>query len=190
MFRLLGFCIGSLLSIVALVLLVGMPEFHLSGDDIDEARFDTAVEKLKAKRVAALPDRVPSGDTPSQTAAPPASAPGAASTTDTNSPRPLPDEQEAQTDAAAAGAAETIEAPVEGGSAPEWHALWTPFRSELAARGFISRLENVTGFDYQVTRTDSGGYQVALPYVTVDDLDAKLSQIAAATGLDLSGSPP
>ena len=73
---------------------------------------------------------------------------------------------------------------------PEWHAFWTPFRTEIAARGFISRLERVTGLDYRVLKTDRDRYQVAFSYASDDELDNKLSQISAATGLQLSGQLP
>ena len=50
MFRLAGFVIGSAISIVAIVIMVGTPEFHL--DDGPEAaeRYEEAIRKLKEKR--------------------------------------------------------------------------------------------------------------------------------------------
>lgn len=50
MFRLLGFLIGSISSIVIILLLVGMPEFHLSDAETDQQRFDAAIDKLRAKQ--------------------------------------------------------------------------------------------------------------------------------------------
>ena len=73
---------------------------------------------------------------------------------------------------------------------PEWHAIWTPFRTEIAARGFVSRLENVTSLDFRVAKLGSGAYQAAFAYRDPAERDAGLAPIAAATGLDLSSDLP
>jgi len=84
-----------------------------------------------------------------------------------------------------------LDAATEGDSGePEWHAFWNPFRSELAARGFVRRLESVTGLDYRVVKVKHGVYQVAFSYSNDTERNTKLSQIAAATGLDLTDSLP
>lgn len=67
-----------------------------------------------------------------------------------------------------------------------WQPFWNPFRSELAAQGFVRRLESVTGLDYRVERVKNGVYEVAFSYYSDAERDANLTQIAAATGLDLS----
>jgi hypothetical protein len=69
-----------------------------------------------------------------------------------------------------------------------WHTFWNPFRSEIAARGFVSQLERVTGLDYRVIKVKSGVYEVAFAYESDADRQKRLSQIQAATGLDLPGS--
>ena len=188
MIRLLGFCLGSIVSISALVFLVGMPDFHLASDADDLARFDAAVDKLKAKRMSQAeadapepaddPDpvalkeaAVPAVETPTDTPEQvfPAAAPSGAGTDDDSEIDALPPPREDET---------------------EWHVLWTPFRSEIAARGFVSRLESVTGLDYRVVRLRNGVYEVAVPYRDASELSAKLSQISSATGLDLGGGLP
>jgi hypothetical protein len=66
-----------------------------------------------------------------------------------------------------------------------WHVFWSPFRSEIAARGFVARLESVTELDYRIAKVKTGVYQVSFAYGSDAELDSKLSQIRAATGLEL-----
>ena len=40
MFRLLGFLVGSAMAIVLILLIIGMPDFHMSDSAIDQQRFD------------------------------------------------------------------------------------------------------------------------------------------------------
>ncbi len=68
-----------------------------------------------------------------------------------------------------------------------WYAFWSPFRSEIAADGFIARLQQTTGLDYRVVRLEPGVYEVAFAYSDDSDRAEKLQRISAATGLDLSG---
>ncbi len=71
-----------------------------------------------------------------------------------------------------------------------WQAFWNPFRSELAATGFVSRLERVTGLDYRVVKMKPGAYQVAFAYVEDEERLTRLAQIEAATGLNLPETQP
>ena len=50
MFRLLGFLIGSVTAMTIILLVLGIPDFHLADSGIDQQRFDSAVEKLKEKQ--------------------------------------------------------------------------------------------------------------------------------------------
>jgi hypothetical protein len=68
-----------------------------------------------------------------------------------------------------------------------WFAFWSPFRSELAANGFVSELQRTTGLDYRVVRLKPGVYEVAFAYSDKNDIQDKLTRISDATGLDLSG---
>lgn len=70
----------------------------------------------------------------------------------------------------------------------KWHAFWSPFRSRIAADGFVGRLESVTGFDYRVVKMDNGIYEVAFAYASDDERLSKLEAIEAATGLEMPGS--
>ena len=63
-------------------------------------------------------------------------------------------------------------------------------RTEIAARGFVNRLESVTGLDFRVAKLRSGAYQVAFAYRDPAEVDVRLAEIAAATGLDLSANQP
>lgn len=68
-----------------------------------------------------------------------------------------------------------------------WYAFWSPFRSELAANGFVSQLQRTTGLDYRVVKIKTGVYEVAFAYADDADIETKLAAIASATGLDLPG---
>ena len=70
---------------------------------------------------------------------------------------------------------------------PRWYAFWSPFRSELAADGFVAELQRTTGLDYRVVKLKPGVYEVAFAYSDDADIDDRLTQISMATGLDLSG---
>ena len=68
-----------------------------------------------------------------------------------------------------------------------WYAFWTPFRSELAATGFIAQLQRTTGLDYRVLKQEPGVYAVAFAYSDDSDIRGKLVTISTATGLELPG---
>jgi len=67
----------------------------------------------------------------------------------------------------------------------QWFAFWSPFRSELAANGFVSQLQKTTGMDYRVVRLKPGVYEVAFAYEAEADIETKLATISAATGLEM-----
>lgn len=232
--RLLGFVVGSVLSISALVLLVGMPIFR-SAPVEDRAALRTAApagvdHRVASDREPAVADddggddepdgfanRVPAADATAAGIAPagapvtslrpedagqpsPPGDPDALTLPGNPGPPAIPSGSEPGHEASAADAsvmtADTAleavpapDAPV-GGTEPQWQSFWNPFRSELAANGFVQRLERVTGLDYRVVRVNNGVYQVAFSYASDAERDTRLSQIAAVTGLDLSDSQP
>lgn len=188
MFRLIGFLIGSIASGVIILLLVGMPNFELADSQADQRRFDEAIEKLKAKQsefetvtgklsedVARVARSVEQGES--------------AGGSDTMA---LQDNG----DADASGGATAVDpivttgspAPVQSAEQTKWYSFWNPFRSELAANGFVSQLESVTGLDYRVVKVKTGVYEVAFPYRNEDERLSRIRQISTATGLDLSES--
>ncbi|MEO1204335.1 MAG: hypothetical protein AAFX10_16650 [Pseudomonadota bacterium] len=191
MYRLLGFCLGSAASVSALMFLIGWPDFHLSGDESDADRYDVAVQKLKAKRKAtetvdAEAAIAPPEDAEVATAAVESTAilpenPDTSADADTG---PLePERSPPQLLTTDDGVSDV--APVE-----TWHTIWTPFRSRIAADGFVSRLESVTGLDYRVLQVQTGVYEVAFAYADQAELDTNLARISAATGLDLGADRP
>lgn len=198
MFRLLGFLIGSISSIVIILLLVGMPEFHLSDAETDQQRFDAAIEKLRAKQsefedvtgrlsedVARVAEAVEDNveivreKIAAERAQAPASLP--------------PDSSVASPAASGTSTADVSAMITTSDHAPaldeaQWYSFWNPFRSEIAANGFVAQLERVTGIDYRVVKVKSGVYEVAFPYADDSERQTKLALIAEATGLDLPES--
>ena len=84
--------------------------------------------------------------------------------------------------------APAVSAPSGTDAALQWYAFWSPFRSEIAANGFVDQLQRVTGLDYRVVKVKPGVYEVAFAYDNDVERRTKLSQISAATGLDLPDS--
>jgi hypothetical protein len=68
-----------------------------------------------------------------------------------------------------------------------WYAFWSPFRSEIAANGFVEKLQETTGIDYRVVKVKTGVYEVAFAYTDDADIEDKLARISNATGLDMTG---
>jgi hypothetical protein len=196
MFRLLGFLIGSAISIAIILLVTGLPDFHLKDPEIDQQRFDAAVEKLMARKqeveevsqviadeVVRVAETVPEQFTPHQD-----ESEVPAEVLETTAQQEPADSEEISV---AHKSAFVFAAP--GNQArsiadAQWYSFWNPFRSEIAANGFVSQLEKVTGLDYRVVRVKTGVYEVAFAYDDDAERRSKLSQISAATGLDLPDS--
>jgi len=83
---------------------------------------------------------------------------------------------------------ETVAEPEPIAAEPQWHSFWSPFASQIAANGFVSRLEAVTGYDYRVVKIGTGVFEVTFAYTDEAERLDKLSAIAAATGLMLPDS--
>lgn len=176
MFRLLGFLIGSATAIIIILLVLGIPEFSLTDSAHDQQRFDAAVEKLKEKRqeVTDVAEDIADEVT--------------AVVDDLEDDTEIVAEETLPQHAAQPAAVEhEIESPAIQNES-QWYSFWNPFRSEIAARGFVTQLEKVTGLDYRVVKVRTGVYEVAFAYDNDDEKRTKLSQISAATGLDLPDS--
>ena len=201
MFRIVGFIVGCSVSAGLLLLLMGTPDFHLGDKPADVARYDRAIDKLREKRWLEPDDAVVETDAEPPDPVAPADdthqelpddalaneAPPAAIASDSAAERPIELPTESQQPASNAElAADVLDSPSAEPLEPEWHAFWNPFRSEVAATGFVRRLENVTGLDYRIAKVKTGVYEVAFSYQGDDELSANLAQISAATGLDLS----
>jgi hypothetical protein len=161
MIRLLGFLLGSAASLGAIVLLLGIP--------------DLRVEDVPAPRPAPVETSIAIA-TPAPEL-PPALASPELPPSEVLADQPMPD---------------SIEVPESAGvllaEDVNWYSFWNPFRSEIAANGFVSRLEEVTGFDYRVVKINTGVYEVTFAYENDVERRDKLSRIASATGLELPDS--
>lgn len=150
MIRLLGFLLGSALSVVAILLVLGPPEIL---SEVPPEPAIAPVEVIQESAVVAVEET------------------------------PLPD-----TEAIPAPVAELPLPPPEEDVALKWHSFWSPFASQIAASGFVSRLESVTGYDYRVVKIETGVYEVTFAYTDEVERRDKLSVIASATGLELPDS--
>ena len=161
--RFLGVLVGPAFAVAALVVFVGIPEF-------------TTESSVAEPTVITLPMR--------------AEAPA------TIEPQEEPQQEvHAAADVIVEPVAEEAPAEVVAEALPatpeeslHWYAFWSPFRSEVAANGFVDQLQRVTGLDYRVVKVKPGVYEVAFAYEDDQEITARLSQISAATGLQLPES--
>jgi hypothetical protein len=166
--RLIGILTGSALAVAAIVMTFGLPEL-------------TPTAAVAVPEFVPQPEATPNIDV-NIVASSDEALPAATVTEDISAPL---------TETVAAPVAEIAVDPVAPAPAARpsqnWYAFWSPFRSEIAADGFISELQRTTGLDYRVVELKPGVYEVAFAYSNPLDRDTKLDRIAAATGLDMSG---
>ena len=179
MFRLLGILLGSAIAVAILILLVGIPQ--IDGDD--ESEPVSVKLPLQAEPVARTE---PAADTPVQVTTATAPKPELP-TPIAAEPDPEP-EAEPEPEAAPFAVNEPTPAPIVETDELHWYAFWSPFRSQIAANGFVARLQQVTGLDYRVVSVKPGVYEVAFAYSDDDEIQANLSTISAATGLNVPES--
>ncbi|QYZ64817.1 MAG: hypothetical protein OI74_06385 [Gammaproteobacteria bacterium (ex Lamellibrachia satsuma)] len=67
----------------------------------------------------------------------------------------------------------------------QWQPFWSPFHSERSASGFAARIERLTGRQMRVQEEESGRYQVVFSHWGETDRSIALTQIAAASGLEI-----
>lgn len=190
MFRLLGFLIGSVTVITIIIMVLGLPEFKLGDSANDQQRFDAAVEKLKEKRQEAQDVAEDIFDEAAE------AVDGVQDNIEIVAERALPQVAAKPTEETPLPreAVEQFQPPAPADDYPalqdelQWYSFWNPFRSEIAARGFVTQLEKVTGLDYRVVKVKTGVFEVAFAYGDDMERRSKLSQISAATGLDLPDS--
>lgn len=166
----LGIICGSAAAVALLISVVGMPRIEsMAGDEAaDESALPVEVTQVREAEpaTAAAADVLESDVVDVSMSEAPSTTTAAA--------EPI------------ASAEPAAPAQQEGGES--WYAFWSPFRTELAANGFVQRLQARTGLDYRVVRVDTGNYEVAFAYSDQTDIDQKLVAISAATGLELPGS--
>lgn len=173
MLRLIGILTGSAIAVAFLIVALGIPEFAAPEPTPTQPAMPEAIEPDVIEKTQQVVDEVL-----------PEPEPELAPTTETETPEsaepePLPLEAAPEQLALAAHAQEIAE--------QHWYAFWSPFRSEIAADGFVSQLQRTTGLDYRVVKLKPGVYEVAFAYSDDSDIQDKLTQISSATGLDLSG---
>jgi hypothetical protein len=174
MIRLMGILTGSAIAVGFLILTIGMPEFDATrGETTRPADPVLQSEASRQVEAAAKPEKEPhihsiAAALPDE---PPVTAPDIALD---SAPDLLPEPM-----------ARVEEAPQP--RERQWYAFWSPFRSEMAADGFVSQLQRTTGLDYRVVKLKPGVYEVAFAYSDDNDIEDKLAQISTATGLDLTG---
>ena len=180
MLRLIGILTGATLAIAFLIIALGVPEFAEPKAEVNpEAALEMTVQRgpMTEPEPEAAAEAAPESE---------AELEAAAMTKAVAEPAPEPDYE---------ALVEQIFAPTPE-SAPEpvpvidenWYAFWSPFRSELAANGFVAKLQESTGIDYRVVKIKTGLYEVAFAYSDDADIQDKLARISAATGLDMSDS--
>lgn len=190
MIRLIGVLTGAALATGLLLLVLGVPE--LGGQPAAEQ--DSASESAIVIPTPREP-LMPPETTPEEPAMEePAPLAGSDSTPETGTTAETPlaaeakrrmtmlDDPVPEPDTANSITLPSDEAPTEN-----WYAFWSPFRSRIAADGFVSELSRTTGLDYRVVKLKPGVYEVAVAYTDDADIENKLTRISAATGLDMSG---
>jgi hypothetical protein len=180
MIRLIGILTGSALAVTAMLVAFGVPE--LAGS------FDAPVAASPIE--AAMPDaeaavEVPPWPDPVQPAATNDEIDLAAFDLETDEGMPI--EPEVPVEKLEQPVPLTAPEPAPTSQTDNWYAFWSPFRSEIAADGFVSELQRTTGLDYRVVKLKPGVYEVAFAYTDPTDRQDKLERISAATGLDMSG---
>jgi hypothetical protein len=166
MVRIAGILCGSAIAIAILIVALGIPEIRVDEIDTAETVVEGPVPSVEAELVEAKRVEVEMADAEIPAAEiPPALIPEPA-----NEP-----------------VAQAAEDDVEQPAAPteNWFAFWSPFRSEVAANGFIAQLQRETGIDYRVVKVKTGVYEVAFAYDGETDIEAKLATISRATGLEM-----
>ena len=162
MLRLIGILTGSAIAIALLIIAIGIPA--LTPPQV----MDTVADPVSLEPVSEPVAEVP--------------APETAEMVPAVEREPEPPEPDPELEAVIEELFAERE-PVE----EHWYAFWSPFRSEIAANGFVAKLQEKTGIDYRVVKVKTGVYEVAFAYTDDADIQSKLELITTATGLDMSG---
>jgi hypothetical protein len=157
MIRLLGAITGSALALAALLVLVGVPQFKAEPNDVVHSVVTLPLRVEPVEEIIEAPAVVEEAV--------------------------VAEAQPAATEIAANPVVDEVAALLP--NSQQWYAFWSPFRSEIAASGFVTQLQRVTGLDYRVVKIKPGIYEVAFAYADDTDIPINLSQISAATGLDM-----
>lgn len=178
MVRIVGILCGSAIAISFLIIALGVPEFLPESEALVEIT-------TQPEPVAVTIDEAPFAVAPETQSIPepePVPEPGPETVLASS---PIKDEPITEAVALAPPIPEAQPIPMPQASTEHWFAFWSPFKSELAANGFVSQLQRTTGLDYRVVRLKPGVYEVAFAYEDEADIETKLAAISAATGLEM-----
>lgn len=192
MIRLLGIMTGSAIAIATLLLFIGIPEFR--SETVQAERTPVRLPRPTQPVEQAEPVAGPAASPPSPPVAdPPAEGAHAGTETPPPADSALRDAEAASGDAgndSRPGNQQPADAPLAVTPAGDgWYVFWSPFRSRIAAEGFVARLQSVTGLDYRIIRREPGAWEVSFSYADDRDITRHLAQISAATGLELAEAP-
>jgi len=176
MMRLLGVLVGSALAVAALVVFIGVPEFTTE----DSVAANTVITLPMRSEPAAVAVHEPLDAVADATVA---ATPAPAAVGD-DPPAISEHEPEPEPEITAVVPEEALDDATLH-DLQQWYSFWSPFRSEIAASGFVDQLQRVTGLDYRVVKIKPGVYEVAFAYNDDAEITDSLSQITAATGLQL-----
>jgi hypothetical protein len=175
MIRIIGILCGSAVAIAFLIVALGIPEFLPPSEAVEPVEappelvtIDSTIDSEIDSKIESMPQAAP----PAEAEMPIAELEAPIETI----PEPV-DETFAETAARAAAMSEPL--------AENWFAFWSPFRSAIAANGFIAQLQRETGMDYRVVKIKPGVYEVAFAYEGEHDIETKLAKISRATGLEM-----
>ncbi|MGI9238264.1 MAG: hypothetical protein ACR2QZ_12760 [Woeseiaceae bacterium] len=192
MIRLIGILTGSAIAVGILIVTLGMPDFSTTIPETAEPTEDS--ETLVKAMAKPSPADAEQSKTDPETqeevqAETPAPIQDVSNTIETLPPNALVSAINSEAIPPAEPAPPMELPPIQPTivSDANWYAFWSPFRSELAADGFVAQLQRTTGLDYRVVKLKPGVYEVAFAYLDENDIQDKLARISTATGLDLSG---
>jgi len=172
MLKLIGILTGSAIAVAFLIIALGIPEFSSRAPEPDVL---AAIPVAPEPEPEFVPEPAPAPEPEPQPAPEPIPVPD---------PEPLVEVDPApDTEALIEEIFNPTPQPV---VEENWYAFWSPFRSEIAASGFVSKLQEKTGIDYRVVKVKTGVYEVAFAYVDDADIQDKLARISNATGLNMT----
>jgi hypothetical protein len=187
MIRLIGILTGSALAVTAIFVTFGLPELTGGSTQTPVVTPPTATPLVEAPLPDIEPDPIAEISVPPKSQMTAATAPDAPADSDFAAADAVTIEPDDPVDSVDEPALTSVPAPVTAVQPQNWYAFWSPFRSELAADGFIAELARTTGLDYRVVKLKPGVYEVAFSFSDPIDRQDKLERISAATGLDMSG---
>lgn len=187
MIRLIGILTGSALAIAFLLLLLGVPRLAETRVEVDSVA--QVPEIVPVTETVAVAEPEPQADVPGEIVSipEPEVTPDSEATPEPEAVVAIPAIAEPHATPQVAPLTPDVAERVTESAEQNWYAFWSPFRSEIAADGFVSELQRTTGLDYRVVKLQPGIYEVAFAYTDDADIREKLTRISAATGLDMSG---